>query len=308
MTELMGVYPVLSTPFDDEDRIDMPVLRREIDWVLGAGADGVTIAMVSEILRLDPLERMLLGDAAIDASGGRPVILSITAESTAQSLHLARHAVENGATATMASPPLTSTLRVREAIEHFRRLADATGGLPLVIQDPSGYIGPPLPLVVMMTLLDEYGETKIQFKPEAEPLGPSLSVLLEASGSRARVFEGSGGRALLDCHRRGIVGTMPGADLVWAIVVFWRALEEGQDDLAFAIQSGLTSILSHVSSLDSYIAVEKHLLVQQGVFDSVRQRGPASYSVDDETGRQLEDLLVRLRTSITDLSTGRSKP
>ena len=58
--EIQGVLPVLSTPFNANDEIDREILEREIDWVLGLGADGVTTGMVSEILRLSPSERMYL--------------------------------------------------------------------------------------------------------------------------------------------------------------------------------------------------------------------------------------------------------
>jgi len=57
------------------------------------------------------------------------------------------------------------------------------------------------------------------------PIGPRLSQLLAATGGKARVFEGTGGIALIDSFQRGIVGTMPGADLIDGIVALWRAPE-----------------------------------------------------------------------------------
>ena len=50
--QLHGVLPVLQTPFTPERQIDAVVLQREIDWAFETGADGVVVAMVSEILRL----------------------------------------------------------------------------------------------------------------------------------------------------------------------------------------------------------------------------------------------------------------
>lgn len=49
---LHGVLPVLQTPFTAEDQIDSDALQREIDWAFEVGADGVVLAMVSEILQL----------------------------------------------------------------------------------------------------------------------------------------------------------------------------------------------------------------------------------------------------------------
>ena len=49
---LGGVLPVFQTPFLDDESIDEATLEAEIAWLLDAGADGVVMAMVSEVLRL----------------------------------------------------------------------------------------------------------------------------------------------------------------------------------------------------------------------------------------------------------------
>ncbi len=95
--------------------------------------------------------------------------------------------------------------------------------LPVIVQDASGYVGRPLPIAMQVRLLDEFGAERVMFKPEAAPLGPNLTALRESTGGRARVFEGSGGVALVDSFRRGIVGTMPGAELIQAMVALWQA-------------------------------------------------------------------------------------
>ncbi|MDR1188548.1 MAG: dihydrodipicolinate synthase family protein [Bifidobacteriaceae bacterium] len=298
MTELHGVLPVLSTPFTESDDIDRPALIKETEWLLAAGVDGLVIAMVSEILRLDPGERMALVETTIAAvAGRRPVVVSVGAESTAQSVRLALHAVDAGAAAVMANPPVSTRPTEAELRKHFETVADATGPVPLIVQDASGYVGQAVPLGLMTSLLERFGERKIRFKPEAEPLGPQLSALIGATGGRARVFEGSGGRSLLDSHRRGVIGTMPGSDLAWAMVSLWRALEEGDSSRAYGIQAALAPILTFVSSLDSYVRVEKHLLRIQGVFDNERQRGPTDFILDGQSCRELAILLGRLVTA-----------
>ena len=49
-SSLHGVLPVLQTPFTEQDQLDFDVLSAEIDWAFSVGADGVVIAMVSELL------------------------------------------------------------------------------------------------------------------------------------------------------------------------------------------------------------------------------------------------------------------
>jgi 4-hydroxy-tetrahydrodipicolinate synthase len=134
----------------------------------------------------------------------------------------------------------------------------------------------------------------VLFKPEADPIGPRLTALHSATGGRALVFEGSAGIALLDSYRRGVVGTMPGADLVEALVAFWRALEAGDWSRATEISEPLTSLVMLESSLDSFVAVEKHILLRQGVFVNEVIRGPVGFVLDRETRAEVDRRYDRL--------------
>lgn len=292
--DLRGVLPVLATPFTEGMTIDEGALRAEIDWVFDAGADGVVVAMVSEILRLATDEQEELGRLVCSHVDGRgPVVLSAGAESTHVALRLARRAEDDGASALMAIPPLTVACGAEDTGAYFRALADATS-VPLIVQDASGYVGDPLSLELQADLMRAYGDERIQFKPEAIPIGPRLSMLRDATGGRAQVFEGSGGAALVDSYARGIAGTMPGPDLVWAIRALWDALAADNHKRAQAINEALSPLMALVTSLGSYVAFEKHFLVRQGVLPSARVREPLGFAIDDETRRRLDELFNRL--------------
>jgi len=293
---LSGVLPVLSLPFDESWQLDVPTLRREIDWLFELGCDGVVIGMVSEILRLDVTERERLAEIVVSHVAGRgSSVLAVSAESTPGATRLASHAARIGATGIMVNAPITSTAGPAELDGYFQAVAEASEALPVVIQDASGYVGRPLPMELMVALLDRYGPDKAQFKPEAVPLGPRVSELIEASGGRARVFEGSGGLALVESVRRGAVGSMPGPDVAWAIVEMWRALQADDLERADEVGAGVAALLSHVSTLDTYIAVEKRLLVEQGVFSSARQLGPGLRELDPVTREEVVRLMHRLQ-------------
>lgn len=296
MTDIAGVLPVVSTPFDDQWKLDRPSLRREIDWALGHGADGVTVGMVSEMLRLTQQERMELCEAIVAGVDGRGIaITSVGAESIDQALTLVEHACAAGADALMANPPLTvGGLPDDQLLSYYSTLADASGDVPLIVQDASGYIGSSVSLGILAELYRRYGDTKVQFKPEAQPLGARLTTLLGMTDGKARVFEGVGGLALVDNYQRGIYGSMPGTDLIWAVVPLWRSLVEGDFDRAYAIHAGLAAVLSMVSNLDSYVAMEKHLLVRQGVLAHARQRQPVCFALDPQTTEELDRLTDRL--------------
>ncbi|MGH3425465.1 MAG: dihydrodipicolinate synthase family protein [Nocardioidaceae bacterium] len=294
-TQIAGVLPVVQTPFTEDGEIDLGALEREIDWVLDNGADGVVMGMVSEVLRLASEERDALAErlCRAAASRGRTSVVSVGAESTHTALRHAKAAESAGATAMMAIPPVTTTLGDGAVLDYYEQILAATR-IPLVVQDASGYVGRPMSVENQARMRNEFG-SRVLFKPEAEPIGPSISALRDATAGTAAVFEGSGGLGLIDNFRRGIAGTMPGADLSWATARLWAALSGGDFDRAYRIHGRLVPLITLQTSLDSFVTVEKYLLHRQGILANTVCRGPAGYELDAETRAEIDRLLEMLR-------------
>ncbi|MFM8272075.1 MAG: dihydrodipicolinate synthase family protein, partial [Gemmata sp.] len=293
---LAGVLAIAHTPFTDNDEIDAGSLKRAVDWAFDVGADGIGTGMVSETLKLTADERHALAALLVGCVGGRgPVFVAVGAESTRQSLEFARGAEKAGCDAVMAVPPLTAKLSEAHLVDHFRALADGTG-VPVIVQDASGYVGQSIPVSVCAKLLDRYGPEKILFKPEAAPNGPTLSALRDATAGRATMFEGSGGIFLIDSFRRGIAGTMPGMDLLDGIVAIWKALQRGDEATAYRVYFPVCALvaLQLQAGLDGFLAVEKHLMRKRGLFPSARRRGPYGWELDPETAAEVDRLFARL--------------
>ena len=289
-----GVLPVVQTPFADDGRIDDATMRNEVDWVFECGADGVTVAMVSEVLRLEHGERRYLAELVCDAAAGRgPVVVSVGAESTGVAVAFTEHAQSVGASAVMAIPPLSVAPSDKELRGYFDAIVTATD-LPLIVQDASSYVGDPLSVDLQAGLMSRHGQ-RVGFKPEAQPLGLKLSALLSATNGEALVYDGSGGIALIDTFRRGLIGTMPSADVGWAIVRLWRQLQAGDLSGAYRLSLPLVALVAMQTSLDAYIAVEKYLLVQQKVFVNNIARHPVDYELDELTTAQVDSYFGLLR-------------
>jgi dihydrodipicolinate synthase/N-acetylneuraminate lyase len=297
---LHGVLPIVHTPFTEDGDIDVAILRREIDWAYAQGADGLGTGMVSELLRLTQDERIALTHHIAEMSAGRGAVFAgVGAESTRQALVYARAAEKAGCDAVMAVPPVTTSLPEDQLVDYFRTLAEAIA-LPVIVQDASGYVGKAIPLRVYVQLLERYGEEKILFKPEASPIGPNLSALRDATGGRARIFEGSGGILLVDSFRRGIAGTMPGMDLLDGIVALWRALQRQDEEAIYRIHGPICALiaLQLQAGLDGFLALEKYLLVKRGVFVSERRRTPHAWDLDPETAAETDRLFGRLQQAL----------
>lgn len=300
---IAGILPIAHTPFSQNDVIDYDSLKRQIDWAFEQGAHGFCLAMVSELLRLTTDERIALTHKFVELNASRGiVVISVGAESTPQALMYARAAAKAGADAIMAIPPISAALPIGEVVRYYRALADEIP-LPLIVQDASGYVGRPIPIEVCVQLIDRYGADKILFKPEGAPIGPNLSALRDQSAGRARILEGSGGILLVDSFRRGIVGTMPGMDLLDGIVALWNALEKGDDDTAYQIYFPICAIvaLQMQAGLDGFLAIEKYILVKRGLFATTIRRRPNSWDLDGETAAEVDRLLAKLRNVLDSL-------
>jgi 4-hydroxy-tetrahydrodipicolinate synthase len=297
LKQLHGVLPIVHTPFLDSGEIDVATLQREVDWAFAQDIHGLGTGMVSELLKLTATERQLLAEKLVEFSAGRgPVFMGVGAESARQALEYARTAQRAGCDAVMATPPITSRVNETGLVSYFRTLAEGVD-LPIIVQDASGYVGQSIPLSVYVKLLDHYGSEKILFKPEASPIGPNLSALRDATGGKARIFEGSGGIFLIDSIRRGIAGTMPGMDLLDGIVAIWNALASGDEDRAYAVSCPIAAIvaLQLQAGLDGFLAIEKYLLVKRGIFPSAKRREPYAWELDAETAAEVDRLFIRLQ-------------
>ena len=292
--ELRGVLPVFQTPWLEDETLDLNTLEKEIAWLYDCGSNGIVMAMVSETLRLDSEEREQLATAACEFGKSRGVVvISVGAESSKTAERYAKHAESIGADAVMAIPPVSIGIGEAELLAYYTRIIEAIR-IPVIVQDASGYVGKPMPIAMQARMLEEFGPERVQYKPEASPIGPKLSELRDATQGRARVFEGTGGIALVDSFKRGVVGSMPGADLSRGLVPLWKALEAGDTERADRIHGPLAALVSMQTSLDGFLAVEKHLLKRQGIFKNTLVRGPVGFRLDAETTREVERQFDRM--------------
>lgn len=301
--QIHGVLPVFQTPFHEDETIDYGTLEQEIQWLYEQGSDGIVMAMVSETLRLSESERHQLAEAACRFGGKLgTVVISVGAESSHTAAAYARHAQAVGAAAVMAIPPVSVAVS-EDALQHYYERIIKAVDIPVIIQDASGYVGRPMSIALQANLFNQYPR-QVMFKPEASPIGPRLTALREATGGKAPVFEGTGGIALVDSYRRGIVGTMPGADLIDGLVALWRALQAGDEPRIYRLSLPLSSLIAIQTSLDTFLAVEKYLLVKRGIFKNSIIRGPVGYTLDEETRREVDRLFERLQAAIYEVGSG----
>jgi 4-hydroxy-tetrahydrodipicolinate synthase len=131
-----GVIPAVLLPFTDDLAIDEKNFRKHLSDVAATdGLSAITInAHSTEVASCSFDEQRRVLDIARDQIGDRlPIVNGVWADGSIEAARLARMAEEGGASALLVFPPAPFTLGQSPAmaIEHFKRIADATS-LPLI--------------------------------------------------------------------------------------------------------------------------------------------------------------------------------
>jgi 4-hydroxy-tetrahydrodipicolinate synthase len=136
-----GLVHAPLTPFSTAG-IDFDLYGSVIDFHLGAGAEGLAVAMhTGESVSLTADERKSLLEFAIKHTRGRaPVIAHVSESGTDIAASLAAHARQSGAAAIIATVPYYWTPPPSMLLEHFATIGTA-GGLPLFLYNAPGEMG-----------------------------------------------------------------------------------------------------------------------------------------------------------------------
>ena len=129
-----GIIPALVTPLNEDETINISVLKSLIDFLLNKGADGLYVGgATGEGLAVRTAERMVLADEAVKAMNGRkPCIVQVANTDFNDAVILAKHAEKIGADAISATPPIFFKYDEDDVYNYYKSLADAVH-IPVMI-------------------------------------------------------------------------------------------------------------------------------------------------------------------------------
>ncbi len=282
-----GLFPILAMPFDDKGIIDEEDLRKEVEFCISTGANGLGLAMASEITKLSEAERKLATKTVVQQTNGRAkVVINSTAPSTKLTIQISQDAAELGADSVMVIPPIgVSEYEVRAYYEDIAK----TVKIPIFIQDiTSAPVAPAL-----AGKLAQDNENICYAKVETLPTPPRVSKAIERGNGKLIVFGGAGGSFLIEELQRGAVGTMPWASIPEAYKEPLDLFFDNKVDEARRKMHRFEPILRILSQPGVGFSLTKEILKIRGVFKTTNVRSP--YDAPDphtisETHRILEDL------------------
>lgn len=125
---LRGVIPPLVTPLLSGERLDLAGLGRLVEHVIAGGAHGLfLLGTTGEGPSLSYRLRYELVERACELVGRRlPVLVAVSDASFAESVEMAAHAHDCGASAVVATAPFYFAFEQPQLARYFRRLADAS--------------------------------------------------------------------------------------------------------------------------------------------------------------------------------------
>jgi 2-keto-3-deoxy-L-arabinonate dehydratase len=296
-----GLFPVVPTPFDQQGELDLESQKRCIDFMIGAGSDGLAIlANFSEQFLLSDEEREVLTRTILEHVKGRvPVIVTTTHFSTKVCAERSRRAQEMGAAMLMVMPPYHgATFRVAEGriFDFYARLSDAVD-IPIMIQDAPA-AGTALSAAFLARMATEI-EHVAYFKIETAGAASKLRELIALGGTAIEgPWDGEEAITLLPDLEAGATGSMTGGGFPDGIRQILDAYFAGRRDDAIAAYERWLPLINIENRQCGFLAA-KALMKEGGIIacDQPRhpwpQLHPASRALLIETARRLDALALR---------------
>jgi dihydrodipicolinate synthase/N-acetylneuraminate lyase len=204
---LKGVVAAALTPLRDGGAaLDEDAVAPYVDFLAAGGLDGLlALGTTGEGILLSPAERRRAAELFLEAAEGRlDVAVHCGAQTTADTVALARHAAEAGAAAVAVISPPYFPLDDEALLAHLAAAATACAPLPFYVYEFRARAGYSVPPELVLRLRESAGNVvglKVSNKP-FEAVAPYLELGLDVFvGAEELVLAGLG---------RGAAGAVSG--------------------------------------------------------------------------------------------------
>ena len=286
-----GVFPILATPFDDNESLDLESFERLVRFTARLGVEGITIlGVLGEANRLLDGEREILIRTAVAAAASVPVIVGASHSGTRAARELSQMAEQLGAKAVMVTPHAEAVPNDDRIVEYYKTIADGVK-IPIVAQDHPASTQVHMTAALLLRIIREVPQVA-SIKEEAVPTAPKIRAL--AAGMKERkvpVLTGLGALYGLFDLEAGSSGFNTGFAFPEALTAMLRAARGGDWTRVREIYTRFLPLI--VFEQQPGVAVRKEILKLRGAIGSGKVRHPGS-ALQAATGDQLRKLLDAL--------------
>ena len=262
-----GIYPILYAFFDARGALDRRAWRAEVEAVIAAGAPGIAIlGLITEVAALEPLERRMLVEWAVEDAGGRaPILATIAGRDLDEARALARDAEAAGASALILQPPIGARPSEGELSEFFAEVMAAVES-PVGIQNAPEFLGVGLSPAAVRALAERRPNFMLM-KGE----GPAAVVkrYVDVAAPRVAVLNGRGGLELPDNLRAGCAGLVPAPDCAdWQMAIHAAFLAGDEARMDALYRDILPYVVFSMQSLDVAISCGRRMFAARAGIDN----------------------------------------
>ena len=161
---LRGTLAAAITPLRNGGAaLDEDAFAPYVDFLVDGGLDGIlALGTTGEGILLSADERKRTAELFVDAAAGRfQVAVHCGAQTTAETVELARHAVDAGADAVAVIGPPYYAFDEEALYRHFSAAAEAGHGVPFYLYEFKARTGYAIPLSVIGRLADRLAGLKV---------------------------------------------------------------------------------------------------------------------------------------------------
>ncbi len=140
---IKGVIVPMITPIDENEMIDEQATRRQVDFCIEGGLQGIlAFGSNGEFYQIEEDEMQRGFEIMVDQAAGRvPVYFGIGAINTKKAVRLAKMAEEKGAAGISILQPMFLKPDATELYEHFKTIAEAVPNTPVLLYNNPGRVG-----------------------------------------------------------------------------------------------------------------------------------------------------------------------
>jgi len=273
--KLCGVCPILPTPFDKENHVDVESLRRVVRFLMESKVSGIALfGNASEAFALTQAEKEVIAKVVVEENANQvPLVFGAGGTSTETAISSCHWAEEAGADVLMIMPPYMIKPDAKRVYEYYAGIASNVS-TPIMIQDAPGACGVTIDVNTIVKLATEF--ELIQYvKAEAPPTFQKAKSIIDAANGKFTVFGGLNAAFFYEELCAGVVGTMPAGEFPDVLVRVYDLYTAGKKQEAKEIFYKYLPFI-RLGNIPGGIAmaVHKEVLKQGGIFNTSKVRGP----------------------------------
>ncbi len=219
-----GLYPAMTTPFNDDNSIDFETLQSDAQRLENAGVDGlVPVGSTGESATLTHDEHIEVVSAVIDAVDDSPVIAGAGSNSTREAVSLSQRSEDVGADAVLHISPYYNKPEPAGMEEHFRAIADAID-IPVIVYNVPSRTGRTIEISTTEALAQHPNITG--YKAASGDIGFISEVIERTQDEEFSVLSGDDGMTfpIITTGGSGVISVAGNvfpelvSDMVWAAI------------------------------------------------------------------------------------------